>query len=77
MIGKLVYKLPEDGSEFRLAQNAWKYKSTLIDISNILRAKCKYSEGDEDKPPQTWDELREAFYRVLSEAECPDVNSDD
>lgn len=62
-IGILKFNLPEEGSDFRLAQNAWKYKSALEDFSNKLRGLCKYSETE----PKTWEEVRELFHEAINE----------
>lgn len=75
-LGKLVFKLPEEDSDFRLAQNAWKYKNTLIEISNELRQHDKYW-NDEDTMPKTWNELRAWFHKKLHDNECPDLYSED
>lgn len=75
-LAKLVFKLPEENSDFRLAQNAWKYKSTLIEISNELRQHDKYWQ-DNDTMPKNWTELREWFHKKLQDNECPDLYSED
>ena len=54
MIGKLIFKLPEEREDFELAQNAWKYKAMIDDIENKLRSWSKY----EDMDTVTVDELR-------------------
>ena len=72
-IGKLIFKLPEERSDFKLAQNAWKYKSSLIDFADKLRGLYKYS----DTKPESWEEVRELFYSILIENDCPDIHSDD
>lgn len=45
-LGKLVFKLPAERSEFETAQNGGRYQSALSDIDNWLRALAKY-EGKE------------------------------
>jgi hypothetical protein len=64
--GILEFNLPEDNSDFRLAQNAWKYKSVLEDFSNKLRSLCKHS----NTKPKSWEEVRELFHEAVNENDC-------
>lgn len=63
MIGKLVFKLPEDREDFELAQNGWKYKAALEDFSAWLRSKYKY----EDKETLTIEEIRDKLAELTSD----------
>jgi hypothetical protein len=66
MTGKLEFNLPEEGSDFRLAQNAWKYKSALEEFSNQLRSLCKHTETK----PKSWYEISELFNAVINKNDC-------
>ena len=68
--GILEYNLPEDKEDFELAQNAWKFKSTLLDVFEAIRTKIKYTD-DGDKPPfNDWEEFREWMNQKLNENDC-------
>ena len=72
--GILEFNLPEDASDFRLAQNAWKYKATLENLSNAFRAKVKYND---DPRLISWQEARDLFNDILTSEECPDLFTED
>jgi hypothetical protein len=63
MKGTLVFTLPEEREEFELAQNGWKYKAALEDLSAWLRSKYKY----ENKETLTIEEIREKLVELTSE----------
>lgn len=44
MKGILVFLLPEDSEEFKLAQKGSLYKYALDDLDNWLRSKAKYED---------------------------------
>lgn len=72
-IGKLIFKLPDENSEFKLAQNAWKYKNALEEISNSFRHKDKYT----DSVPESWEQIREIIYDILQACDCPPLHEED
>lgn len=62
MIGKLIFKLPEENEEFELAQKAGDYAIVLHEMDNWLRAKIKYEELPEEQEKifqEVRDKLRE------------------
>lgn len=69
----LEFALPEEGSDFRLAQNAYKYKATLEALSDKIRALDKHS----DTKPKSWAEVRNLFNEILTDKDCPALHSDD
>jgi hypothetical protein len=44
MIGKLIFKLPEEQEEFETAQLGGALKSALQEFDNYLRGRLKYEE---------------------------------
>jgi hypothetical protein len=62
-IAKLEFKLPEEESEFKLAQGGRDYYCILVDILNELRNHRKY-----DKP------LKDTYEAI--EAICQEVDTD-
>lgn len=72
-IAKLIFKLPEENGDFKLAQNAWKYKNALEELSNKFRHLDKYT----DSIPESWSQIREIFVDVLSATGCPPLHEED
>lgn len=70
-IGLLAYPLPEEIGEFEDAQNGYKYKRALQEISDEIRKNYKY--GTDDNVPKTWYELKDWFYEMLKNSNCPDI----
>lgn len=64
MIGKLIFKLPEERPEFEQAQRAGKAEGILFDLYQMLRTKSKYQDEDNIKI----DELRDWLNTECSEA---------
>lgn len=63
MIGKLVFKLPEEREDFEMAQKGWEYRIVLSDVCDELRKRYKYMDQETIKI----DELRELIANMLSE----------
>lgn len=60
MIGKLIFRLPEDREDFELAQHGWKYKCMWDDTFAALRKLEKY----EDKTSLTIEEIRKILNEI-------------
>jgi hypothetical protein len=60
-MGILKYKLPEEKSEFELAQAAGGLYSDIYTFEQWLRSVWKYS----DKKELTVQEIRDKFYEVM------------
>lgn len=60
MIGKLVFKLPEEREDFEIAQNGWKYKIMWEELCNNIRNRDKY----ENKESITHEELRNMMNEI-------------
>ena len=63
MIGILKFNLPEEDSDFRLAQNAGQYKAALEEFSNKIRALDKHT----DTKPTSWAEVRDLFNESVTD----------
>jgi hypothetical protein len=53
----------EDEDAYHTCYNADKYRRTLWEMAEFLRAKCKY--GDDKQV--SWEALRTLFYRTLAD----------
>ena len=60
MIGKLVYKLPEEREDFEIAQNGVNYSIATHEFSEWLRSQIKYKELT-DEEHRIYTEVRERF----------------
>lgn len=63
MIGKLVFKLPEEREDFEMAQKGWEYRIVLSDVMDELRKRYKYMDHETIKI----DELRELISTMLND----------
>jgi hypothetical protein len=59
MVGKLIFKLPEETEDFELAQKAVCYKIALEDLDNWLRGIIKYTEQETINVQEVRDKLHE------------------
>lgn len=59
MIGKLVFKLPEETSEFKTAQQASAYLAALQELDNHLRGLIKYTDTETINVQEMRDKLHE------------------
>lgn len=50
MRGILKFDLPEEERDFRLAIDAWKYRSIIAELRQWLREDAKHSETKETSP---------------------------
>ena len=59
----LEFNLPEDQSDFGFAKDGHKYFKCLVELSQELRNKDKYSEEQET----SWGEVRRLFLATLAD----------
>lgn len=69
MKGILSYELPEESSDFELAQAAGPLSWVINDFFSYLRAKEKY----EDKEHLSIDEIREKMVELVAHYEVRDI----
>lgn len=70
MKATLTFNLPDDAYDYTTAINAPHYRSALEDLANLLRSKTKYApDSQSDEISALYDDLREAFYQILSDNE--------
>jgi hypothetical protein len=62
MKAQLVYELPQESEEYKLAVNGGKYHAALTDILELLRRKHKYEELEN----VNLQDLRTEIYGILS-----------
>lgn len=62
----LKFKLPEEISEFKTAQNALQYKLALWDFDNFIRSKIKYGHKYKNIE-DALNDIRAQFYSFLDE----------
>ena len=68
MKGTLEFNLPEEQSEFDLANNASKYYSVLWDLDQYLRNFVKYPSDREDPIlTDTMAKVRDELWRLMNE----------
>ena len=63
---QLVFNLPEEDSEFRLAINANKWYCSMWDLDQFLRSKLKYEELSEEEY-QIYDAIRSKLFECLDD----------
>ena len=63
---QLIFDLPEEDSEFRLAINANKWYYSLWDLDQHLRSKLKYTELTEEEY-EIYDAIRSKLYECLKD----------
>lgn len=63
MLGKLIFKLPEDAEDFIIAQKALSYKIALEDMDNWLRSIIKYTE----QKTISIQEVRDKLHEIMKE----------
>jgi hypothetical protein len=68
MKGTLEFNLPEEQSEFDLANNASKYYSVLWDLDQYLRNFVKYPSDREDPIlTDTMAKVRDELWKLMNE----------
>lgn len=60
----LKFVLPEEQEEADVARKAYAYYGAIEDWTQFLRGKCKYEENQDT----TWEDVREAWAKHLSES---------
>jgi hypothetical protein len=64
--GSLIFDLPEEQTEFYIAQNGIHYLSILQELDNYLRGKIKYeSEIYSEESLINFDEIRSKLHDLL------------
>lgn len=63
-IAKLEFNLPEEKSEFNIANKAGDYYCALWDMQEFLRSKLKYEELTEVEE-KVYTEVREKFFEIV------------
>jgi hypothetical protein len=70
----LEFNLPEDKSDFIIAQNGIKYYCAIRDIEDLLRKKVKYeSDKYTNEQMQVIEEIREEILNIIHETESIDI----
>lgn len=69
MKGILEFNLPEDREEFEEAQNGWKYKGCLTQLSEYLRKKYKHVDPINESYSNELESVRIRFLEILRENE--------
>lgn len=59
---QMIFDLPQEAEEYKLASNGSKYYCALWDILDLLREKRKYGE-----PSEEIEELSTKIYEILAE----------
>lgn len=67
MKAQLVFTLPDDDADFRLASNASRLASALYDTVNSLRNRIKYQDNLERGEKEFLEELKAAIYADVSD----------
>lgn len=68
MQAKLVFNLPEDEYEYKLANNAQSMYSVLWEMSQWLRAKVKYAPDDIDHAAyKAYEDCKDQLMYLLQE----------
>jgi len=64
----LEYNLPDDQSDFTLANNALNFWRVLYELDNELRAKTKYAPDDmTDDDYDAYQQIREKLHELMTE----------
>lgn len=69
MIGKLVFKLPEEKSEFQLAQKASALCAFIEEFSNHLTRRYKHEDPLNKQAFAEYEQIKKEFYEMLEEHE--------
>ncbi len=67
MIGKLIFKLPEESEEFKLAQNANLLASFLEQYSSKLARRYKHEGPKSDEAFEEYEAIRQEFFDFMQE----------
>lgn len=65
MIGKLIFKLPEEREEFKLAQNAGALACALEEFGTKLARRYKHAEPKSDEAFAEYEAIRQEFFDFL------------
>lgn len=66
----LKFDLPQEREEYALAYNGAKYKYTLDDLDDWLRAQIKYDDGDNGRARlKVMQEVRDKLHEIVRERE--------
>ena len=65
MKGTLIFKLPEEQSEFKLAQKGGEYLAALQELDNYLRGRLKYEEDLPDIVREALEEVRTRLHAYV------------
>jgi len=66
MKSKLIFDLPEEKNEFNIALNGSKFYCRILDYSNELRSKLKYSDLPEEEY-KTIERMYESFNEYFND----------
>lgn len=74
MEGILKFSLPEEKSEFLLAQQGGKYYVTLLDIQNYFRNRLKYNSDNLSEEQLVFlEKVRDDIYDIIKDAESIEI----
>lgn len=74
MEGILKFNLPEEKSEFLLAQQGGQYYVALLDIKDYFRKHLKYNSDNFTEEQLTFlEKIREDIYDIINERELIEI----
>lgn len=74
MKGILEFNLPEEKSEFLLAQQGGKYYVTLLDIRNYFRNRLKYNSDNLTEDQLIFlEKVRDDIYDIIKDTESIEI----
>jgi len=65
---KLIYELPEEEYEYKLATEAINVRLAISDFDSYLRTMCKHTEMSEEQNEICW-EIRDQLYMIFDDRE--------
>lgn len=63
----LEFNLPEEQDDFEVASKAYRYKISLEDFDNYLRARLKYEDISDEKIYECIENIRNKLHEILNE----------